>query len=482
MTKKHPSLLLLVLVLVIGLLSGCSQAELGFIDVMNQMNDMTVYQTEQTVAISFNKLPEGLNEKDPATAAVIYAMTNQYSFKVSEKCDADRGLVQSNLLLVNNTDGTEQQLFSYVATGNKLYIKVDDLVNFAKTFNNPKIDDQLTMLEGIEYISLSSDEFAEFSGDPKVGASLDLSNTKKQQNLFQEFINGLSREAYDKYSTGLVRKNNNQYVMTIDKESALDTMMSLLEYTVNNAEKIQSFAVDYLNGLDKNELALLSLTPEMRQETLEEIDRNVSEIANDREAILEELKSFRAEAEEGTQFIGDDTKMTLTVDKIAPGKFAQTADLNFSFADPGYPEMSFSFNVKSSSTATAIDSFNVDIPSQGVVSLTELNKRMPKVLTIEADYNFYRLNQGLKSDFGDIDVRMIKGSIYVPLNDMGALLSENLAWDPQKKQVYALTNGDPVNLGSILVDGTPYVKLRDFSNLGYSVTWDKEMMEAVISR
>ena len=255
--------LLLVFILSIGLVSGCSQAEMGFVNLMNEVNSMDAYEGSETVNLKINKLPSDLTESDPVTVAAVQSMLSTYSLRSDVRMDAGREVFDGTIYLVNNDTGAETQVFSFVAAGGTVYLKVDDLLSFAKLLNNQQLNKQLALLDGVQYISISSAEVEEAmsaSGQP----GYDVFNIKKQQALYRKMMDGLTQEAYADYETGMVQQDGNKYTLTVDKQAVIDNIQPFLEYSINNADTISSFAKCFLQGLDAEELAMLSLTPEMR--------------------------------------------------------------------------------------------------------------------------------------------------------------------------------------------------------------------------
>jgi ABC-type Na+ efflux pump permease subunit len=181
--------LLLVFILSIGLVSGCSQAEMGFVNLMNEVNSMDAYEGSETVNLKINKLPSDLTKSDPVTVAAVQSMLSTYSLRSDVRMDAGREVFDGTIYLVNNDTGAETQVFSFVAAGGTVYLKVDDLLSFAKLLNNQQLNKQLALLDGVQYISISSAEVEEAmsaSGQP----GYDVFNIKKQQALYRKMMDG----------------------------------------------------------------------------------------------------------------------------------------------------------------------------------------------------------------------------------------------------------------------------------------------------
>jgi hypothetical protein len=473
--------LLLVFILSIVLVSGCSQAEMGFVNLMNEVNSMDAYEGSETVNLKINKLPSDLTKSDPVTVAAVQSMLSTYSLRSDVRMDAGREVFDGTIYLVNNDTGAETQVFSFVAAGGTVYLKVDDLLSFAKLLNNQQLNKQLALLDGVQYISISSAEVEEAmsaSGQP----GYDVFNIKKQQALYRKMMDGLTQEAYADYETGMVQQDGNKYTLTVDKQAVIDNIQPFLEYSINNADTISSFAKCFLQGLDAEELAMLSLTPEMRAMAIDGMTTAVNDIANNRDKYLAQVEALPAAAEEAMSIIGDKTGITIEIEKLGEEHFVNNTQFAFEITNPENPADKIDIEIESTAEYKGIDSFEVTVPDSGIMSITELLSKMPQVMIIDTTNEKYTVQQGIKTTSGSIDIRMIKGRIYLPVRTVGNAMNENVGWDPVAKQAYVIKDGKTINLASSIFDGSAFVKIRDFEKLGYTVNWNSATKTALITQ
>lgn len=477
--------LLMVLALSIGLLSGCSQAEMGFIDLMGEMNQMDTFETQETASLTLNKLPSDLTQEDPVTAAVVQSMLSKYSIKSNARMDVKQQVFDGTLYLVDSTSGEEKPILSYVAAGGTIYLKVDDLLSFVQTLGNQEVNKKLALLdlEEVQYVSINPQEMAALMSSTGQPAGFDFTDLRKQQALYSKLMDTLTKEAYKEYETGMVKKNSgSKYTLKIDKQAVLDNLKPFMVYSINNAEKINASMGKFLQNLDKEELAMLSLTPEMRTAAVDGMSEAAKEIAGSREEYLAKVDAIVAAAKEGSGIVDDKTGTTIEVEKLKDGSFTQELQMDLVITNPANPSDSMDISLEDSATVKKIDSFTVDVPNTGVISMTELQKKMPRVLKIDTTKKQYILNQGLNTTTSSVDVRIIKGRTYLPVRTIGEAMNEKVGWNPEIKQAYIVKNGKTLNLKGAIFNSRAFIQIRDFEKLGYKVTWDGAAKTATLSQ
>lgn len=481
MKNKKLWVLLIVLILSVSLVSGCSQAEMGFIDLMGEMNDMDCYQSQETVNFSFSLGP-ALTKDKPGEIAVAQALLSKYYLASTTRVDAKKQIWDSTLFLVDSDSGTQKQIGSFVGSGGTLYLKVDDAIAFAKTLGNPEIIKQLAPFEGVEYISINSSEMAKLMDPSGNTKTFNIMDVEKQQALYKDLMEGLTQEAFDGYTTGMVEGSNNKYTMKIDKKSVLDNIEPFLVYSINNIEKIGAFSKDFLSDLDAEELALLSLNTAMRDEAVQGMDQLTAEVAVNRDLYLAQAGSFAQSAKEMSGMVGDSTGMTIVAEKVGEKNFKQKAEMVVSITPPEDPASSFSFEMNTEAEIKGIDTFSVEIPTSGVVSMTEILERMPRVMRIDTVNKQYFLTQGLTFSAATVDVRLVDGRTYLPVRAIGEAMNETVGWNPAIKSAYIVKDGKTINLKGNIYNSRAFIQIRDFEKIGYTVTWDSATKTATLSQ
>ncbi len=473
--------LLIVAVLSVSLLSGCSQAENNFIDLMNESISMKVFESQETASLKLNTLPSDLTKDDPVAAAAIQSMLSSYAIKSNVKTDANKQVSEGKILLVDTNSGAEKEFLSYVASEGTIYVKVDDLVALANTIDNQELKKSLSVLEGVQYVSISSEEMAQMF--PASGQTVyNIMDIQKQQSLYQKLVNTLSQKAFDGYETGMVKEiNKNKFTLNVDKQGVLDNIKPLMVYCINNAEKINTSMKGFLEGLDDEELAMLSLTPQLRSEAVSGLSQMTGEVVANQDKYLDQADELAAAAKEGAGIIGDKTGVKIVMEKLGEENFAQATDFAFNMADPENSGNVIDMEINSKAEVKGIDPFTVSIPETNIISFTDLQKKMPSTLNIDTGKKQYTVSQGFSSSSGNIDLRIEKGYTYLPVRTIGEALNETVGWDSHAKQAYVVKDGKNINMAGAIYNGRAFIKIRDFEKLGYTVTWNSETKTATIA-
>jgi hypothetical protein len=482
MRKNKLWALLIVMVLSVGLLSGCSQAETGLIDLMGEMNKMKTYESQETVSLRINKLPSDISKSDPAGVAIAQSLLSKYVIKSDVRMDTDQQVFDGTFYLVDSASGAETQILSYVASGGTVYVKVDDLASFARTLGNKQLNQKLSFLGDTQYVSISAKEMASLMNVPGQTTGFDLTDIQKQQALYQKLMNTLTEEAFAGYETGMVQKNGNKYTLKIDKQAVLSSIKPFMVYSINNAEKINSSTAKFLQSLDAEELAMLSLSPQLRTTAINEMAKATNDVVSNRDVYLAEVDTLADAAKQGSDMVGDKTGMTIVVEKLGAENYKQTTDLALQFMDPANPADTMDASLSSTAVVKGIDPFTVTVPDQGIISMTELQKKIPRVLTIYTAKKLYLLNQGLTFSSSPVDVRIVKGRTYLPIRAIGEAMNETVGWNPTIKKAYVVKNGKTINLTGAIFNSRAFIQIRDFEKLGYTVTWDGTTKTATLSQ
>lgn len=482
MKRNKMWVLLIVAVLSVSLLSGCSQAENNFIDLMNESSSMKVFESQETASLKLNKLPSDLTEDNTVAAAAIQSMLSRYAIKSNVKMDANKQVSEGKIVLVDTNSGAEKEFLSYVASEGTIYVKVDDLVALANTIDNQELKKSLSVLEGVQYVSISSEEMAQMF--PASGKTVyNIMDIQKQQSLYQKLVNTLSKKAFDGYETGMVKEiGKDKFTLNVDKQGVLDNIKPLMVYYINNADKINTSMVGFLEGLDDEELAMLSLTPEIRSEAVSGLSKMTDEVVANPDKYLDQVDELAAAAKEGSGIMGDKTGIKIVMEKLGEENFAQTTDFAFNMADPENAGNVIDMEINSKTEVKGIDPFTVSIPETNIISFTDLQKKMPRTLNIDTGKKQYTVSQGFSSSSGNIDLRIEKGYTYLPVRTIGEALNETVGWDSHAKQAYVVKDGKNINMAGAIYNSRAFIKIRDFEKLGYTVTWNNETKTATITQ
>gem|GEM_PF-926862 len=489
MNPKKFLTLLCAVVFLVSLLTGCSRAEIGYYNLQKEINNLKLYESTGEITFDLEQLPGELTKgEDATTIALIQSIFKNTSLSYTAKVDINQQIFDEKFYLNDRTTGNQKEILSITGKGETLYIKVDELVRYLKSFNNPELNRQLDQLfGGATYLRIESKELYEIMAENKKNSgsagqfpplmpgypNIHI-NLQKQQALNQKLFDGLI-QAYDQYEPGLVKQEGNKYVISLDAAGLVKTLNSLIHYSITNSDKLGTVAKLFINSLDDEEMAMLGLDPAKKNDYILGIDGITAAADAGREKYLSQFEEAISKTEKEVIELLQGSRITTTLEKLNAKTYGSTVDMMIRVKDPVTREVTFGFTASIRDTTRVIEPFAAAIPTAGVLTLTELQARMPKVMAIAVDKNSYTISQGMKTSSGTIDVKIIDGRTYLPLRLIGETFNENVVWNPETHRAYVERNGERIDMTGVISNNLTYVKIRNFEKLGYKIDWNEDL-------
>ncbi len=306
--------------------------------------------------------------------------------------------------------------------------------------------------------------------------------------------------AFSGFSTGTVSSISGGYSISLDGKQAKKLAVDVLQYAIDNLEKIvkaymeYSFKIMEASGfLDEDEIAESKeyfeemLGPRMQIMT-------ASSLAGARQAIISADRAGYLDFLNGLKYHSTLRKQGNT--------YRQQEEISLKDGRTAV------FSLTSESTLT-IQAVEIDLP----VSIIFAEDVEEAVTALENKYNpvssaviswwtpgwdgsldeaFIEYEREKESPFSSqLDIRiepyLIKeGRIYVPLRNISEAFGEKVEWDANARKAYVVRDGAQIDMTGILEGGQTFIKVRDFEKLGYKVGYEYdaewEMHIATISR
>lgn len=476
---------LLVLALSLGL-TGCGQAELGYIGLYKEMMNQNLFEATGSMSIQINDLPQSWRDgagKDQL--AKLEKVLADYSLTYTSKVDYPNNLAEVKFFIKEQTTGTEREILSVTMKDDVCYIRIKEAVEFAKSFNDEDLNKQLDELFGdAEYLSLSNDELKQLStvtpNAVTVQQTLDLNKQKEFALLWIDLLNNLATKTYDKYDSGLFEKNGNKYVLTIEAADLQPFVKTFATYTINNIEKLGPCLKTFISNLTEDQMARLGMNADMKLQALLGIDTMVAEVTTNRDKYLTNINTIDAATEEFNKFQG--SKLISTLEKSGTNNYQADTTLQIKYADPNKEGGALDVALVAEESYRPCAGFTVETPAAGVLTMTELTEKMPTRISVNIDTGMYIKQQGLDTKINKIEVKMIDDYTYLPLRRLAEDLGETVGWDQDQEKAYVERNGERVYMTGLLINDLTFVKLRDFEKLGYTVEWNPVSMTATIHK
>lgn len=480
--------LVICCLLLVTMLSGCTLAEKDFMALNKEMSSLKVMESSGKITVNFNKLPQELTDgKESLQIDLLKAMLSNLQINFRSKVDQPNQVSESSFYLVDFTTGQEKEIFSMSIKNNVIYIKVRELVDLAKMMQDPKLDKALEVgLGDADYISMTMQEYLEVATGGKLPPSTMLpltsgnifDNSLKQQTLMFGFLDGLMAKVYDNYELGMIKQDGSKYTLTLDTASVIPVIKPFLKYTVSNTDKLGSYLQEYLAKLSPEDLATLGLPIADVNQLKVQLDEFVKQAPLLKESMLAEIEELDIESLPSSLDPIEGSKMVLSLEK-KDGAYLQNTLFNFVLNSP---PVSLDMVIKSEQVTKSASSIEVNLPSQGIVSLSELMRRVTQEMQVKIDDKSYVKSGYMGKSTGKMSNIIKDGYTYLPLRKLAEELDETVGWDSVNSKAYVVKGSSKIYIQGLNIKGTVYIKVRDFEKLGYKVVWDASTRTALVSK
>lgn len=522
MKQKRWVLLLTSFFVVLSLLVGCSGAELGFYNLSKEVQEVSrTKPVESTGEISLklnalsSEITDGMTKEEIKVLDTIKNILNEYSITYKSKADVQKQIAEAQIYFKNQKDNKEDLIMSVVRKNQKTYVQIDKYIAFIKdavkelsSEEAAEVNAKLDQLFGeVKYISMTDDELIDFftrAGQVSTGIgmdnpllaqqqqmnintiknSLDPVKVAQQQKLIEKFTDGLVQKVYNKYEMNIVKQDQNKYTLSLETKNVTDLAVSFLNYTIDNAEGLGAYLKEFTGGLKQEEIVmvqgLLPMIPLDKQTVDAGIDAALREITPNKEEVKKQVETSKMMADGILKSTLGNSKIEVSYEKKAGDHYEIVQNIRLDVNEPmsGKKILDATLTVKNG--IKVIPSFDVTVPTEGMISFTELENKMPIILQVQVDHNIYTMNKGFIPVSGTIDVKLFEGRTYLPVRQIAEAFDEKVVWDAKVQKVYIEKEGKSIPLDGKLIGNKSYVKIREFEKLGYTVEWDEETHTASI--
>ncbi len=475
MNKKKWVVLMLVLVLSMGMMAGCSSVEKQYVNLMNEASSQKVFEESGSMELTLSQMPKDIFEGEKVfTEELIKKAINEHRIDYSGRIDMIQGIFKYDFTIVSNKTGERTDLTSIVCKDNVMYIKIDDMISYIKQYANGEEKQEIDkMLGNANYVSISGQDLAELMAPGMENKSSEniFQQSAKQQTIMRKLFAILPDKAFDQYQSNLISKNNNQYTLKLRGAELFDVTKPMIVYSINNVDKIGSALTAFLNSLSEEESTYLGLTQKTKNEALTGIDKMVADVNKNQDKYLKELDKSSADAQKDLAKTLKDSELVASIEKKDAQTYEASTKLRLDVSnDEQKEEIDITFNVKQ--VVKVIPSIQVSAPTGKIITLDEVEKKLPVRMQISVDDSEYTFDKGFSNDDGFINVSVINGQAYVPLRFVAESMGEKVGWDEATQQAYVERNGQRIIMTGTVVDDEALVRSRDFERLSYKVSWD----------
>lgn len=466
------------------LLTGCSSAELGYINLLQDLMEEEVIEFTgnyevafpEKAQLSFKGYLDTKNEKD------LYA---DITFNLSVPTEE-----------INIKNGR------FIFTNKKTYISTNLMREILKSSEDEtylNIYDKT--LSGYKYLSIdnSDEDWKEY-----------LDSVKSTKEFTKRDKVDAILSLFDSFSSDMITGNRNGYTITIDKNTVVKCIDNFVIFLNQNKEKlfdgITEFVASNYNLIINDLLYLDSAVP-----SKEEI---ITHINTEKEEFITEVNSFVSEYNNGLK-----EEIAYSISEFGNFEIVETANHignTYSFDTNGsisYQYPSYANSIYDGEEEIFVDGMTmetVDINIKGELDITRVGSVIRKDFENDGMEQFYDLFEAEnmtdsnykkaypatkmviswseednyaftetvnvlgKTDYDSLNYVMKDDRIYLPLRAIAEEFGETIEWDHYLQRAYAIKNNVKFDMTGILVDGTTMVKIRDFEKLGYTVDYYSE--------
>ncbi len=402
-SKKIVSLLVL-LVLMMSLLTGCNSAEFNYWEqsynqYLNAINTNVYSTAEMSVSTpNIDYIVGTLSEEEKTSAMPIlnYLKDGMFKMEVAQNVQNDQQLVR--IYGKASTDSSFKLIYEMVRIDKTNYMKIEPIRDFMSTLmpNEDLTKDEVeNVISNSKYLMITDEELnSTYNGSQSVSNPLGLSflgsnmatSTNEQiktAESIMKIVNDVVRKGYDGYSMGLIKQEGNRFIYTLELKNIGKVASEFLSYSIDNSDKIQEIAFNSARSIPASAFAALAgvqiLTEQEKLESIDSMQKEVKEALKDAPSkkadILAEFESMQNEL---VDMVGK-SKVTSTTqfadDNHVNQEFAMNLELNI--LDNG---QFFTLNMNGKSSTEYNSPFVITAPTGKMITLTQVATALPKVL------------------------------------------------------------------------------------------------------
>lgn len=469
---KRTISLMLSLVMLLSVLTGCSTNELGYLSLSRELAALTQFSFENTTNI---EVTEDVAGEDYNAAINLKGKANLDDLN-SIYMDID---VTFSINGLKSTDPV-----NFIIADNNVYasknmvlqlITFDEMLNGESTESVEVINDLYNNgLKDVEYILLSDlgeMENIEYSTD-----------YKEMQDDAIDYIT----TAFKGFDSKLITKINGGYSVELTSQSAMEFLERLIVYVSEHREHVFDETVKYVENLYSNtefegmtsedKEALIAELEASRQDFYDFLDEAVMIIETDELAAIEELvhgSTIKQDVVKTGTTYKENSAAEIVVEGVSMGNLSSETLL--------IPE-----NVEKVSVTESVMSIEeaeeLYEKTENKINPAQTMQLMWYADVFDMDVDITRKSG--KTDWNTQPYTIIENRVYLPLRYIGETFGEEVYWDNDARKAYVVRGNEKIDMTGVIVESRTMVKVRDLEKLGYKITYslDGDISTAVIEK
>ena len=484
------------MVLLFGIV-GCSSTELEFYNLSKELSLLQrskIYESKGELNLQLNMLPQSSSMEHVQKLVDAKKFLAQYSLLYSAQYDSQNDIGITEFYIKDRSTRESKLFTTLMRKDSQTYIQIDTVWEFIKDFI--VAPDTRSIWEDIcstyRYVHITDAELIEWISATMSTASnpaqpikmnWDPKTQGKQQQLLEDFMDGLIKEVYTQYQSKTITKEQNQYKMSLTADSIIPILESFIMYSLDHAEQMGTYVKNYIDAMDTQDMKIVGLS-EDKKALYGKIDSSLQDVNIKKEEYKAAIQQLKLAQPQITQMLGE-TRLEMTLEKKQGDIYETTV---FEYIEVLHPTdnsnklIDFMLSIKD--TTKEIKTLDSTVPTESMITFTALNSRFPKQVTIKMDQKTYVQKQGFKIKRDAINLQNIQGSAYIPLDMASELFGEDIQWDALQNNAYIVNNGNKFFIQCLQTEDITYIKIKDLQqeNLNYIVQWDASTRSIIIKK
>ncbi|HCC08016.1 MAG TPA: hypothetical protein DEP72_07680 [Clostridiales bacterium] len=343
--KKIVSLLM-VMVMVVTLFTGCTPDEKEYYNIAKEMGKIGIIEGTTKIDINVDELftyiekqakDSSITAEQAKYIAIAKEMLKQKQLELYMRYDKDNLELYFETYLVDKTTKVKDMVTTIIYKSDKLYINIEQLLDFAAKYELAKKETILNeKANGIKYISI--DMATEVDSKIMTKFKNQMAKSEKLNQVIYRLIDELANKAMSDFSTEKLKKiGTNKFQISMTGTEVANIVLNLGEHFINNAPKYGDTLTTFLDSLTDNEFALLGEVGITREEFVTtaktQIASAVESIKTDKNTAMDGIIAMRAalQLSQVKPFI-ESIKISETFEKTNGNEYNDTLDFSMDLA------------------------------------------------------------------------------------------------------------------------------------------------------
>lgn len=332
-----------------------------------------------------------------------------------------------------------------------------------------------TILDGSKYIKIVSMKELGMT-DEQISKMVPKDGYSKLYASVMDFY----KNAFSGFSTNMVSEVSGGYKVKADGKAVADLFVNLLDYVGNNPDTVLSATTTYMMDVMK---AMNSSEEEMAafKAGMEEAKKNTASIKATTDSIKVMVQQAIAKPEVSKAL--NSFAYEATVTKSGAG-FHSTEAFGITNGNKSVLKVTGTGDVKAGSGKVVMPTGSIS-KADFEAKMTALDEKYNPITAVtalwgggdsQAMLTKVRKDDSFFSAGHNVDLAELveaDGRVYLPLRVICEAMGEKVEWNNAEKKAYIVREDGKTAMEGLVQDGTSFISVRDFEKLGYGVEFKK---------